>query len=339
MESCRRPVGTRSQPRGKGAPARSANLGWNRLMHDCERTAMSFDDVVRGRRSIRGFKRERVPKEAIKSIIEIAMRAPSSLNTQPWNFYVIAGEPLDRIRAGNTERNLAGVPSSREFRSHGDYTGAHRERQIGIAKQLFAAMGIERHDQEKRKEWVLRGFRQFDAPVSIVVTYPWRRHRAFRLRRGHQCPGECGVVARPGLRHQQPGNHAIAGGSGARRYPGRSGHHDLRRDGISRRDVSGQRGGVAPQDRGRGGHICRLRRLTGGAAPCPAARAGPEPRIRRSLRGPFPRPDAWPSGRPFAGTQPDHGETEHRAPAPACVRRARASWGRPAIGRACPRTR
>jgi nitroreductase len=84
---------------------------------------------------------------------------------------VIAGAPLDRIRKGNTERNLAGVPESREFRSHGAYEGKHRERQVEIAKQLFAAMGIERHDQAARKDWVLRGFRQFDAPVSIVVTY------------------------------------------------------------------------------------------------------------------------------------------------------------------------
>jgi Nitroreductase family len=37
--------------------------------------------------------------------------------------------------------------------------------------QLFAAMGIERDNKEKRQDWVLRGFRQFDAPVSIVVTY------------------------------------------------------------------------------------------------------------------------------------------------------------------------
>ena len=47
----------------------------------------------------------------------------------------------------------------------------HRERQIEIAVQLFQAMGIERHDKEARMDWVLRGFRQFDAPVSIVVTY------------------------------------------------------------------------------------------------------------------------------------------------------------------------
>ena len=150
--------------------------------------ASTFDDVVLGRRSTRGFKREPVPKALIREVIELAMRAPSSLNTQPWNFYVVTGEPLDRIRAGNTERNLAGVPDSREFRSHGAYEGAHRERQIEIAKQLFAAMEIERDNKEKRKDWVLRGFRQFDAPVSIVVTYDRTIHG------GDIAPFDCGAV-------------------------------------------------------------------------------------------------------------------------------------------------
>ncbi|RYF93625.1 MAG: nitroreductase [Caulobacteraceae bacterium] len=150
---------------------------------------MTFDDVVLGRRSIRGYKQQAVPKAVIKEIIELAMRAPSSLNTQPWNFYVLAGEPLDRIRAGNTERNLAGVPHSREFRTHGEYGGAHRERQIGIAKQLFAAMGIAREDKEARLDWVLRGFRQFDAPVSVVVTYDRSIHGS------DIGPFDCGAVA------------------------------------------------------------------------------------------------------------------------------------------------
>jgi nitroreductase len=131
----------------------------------------SYDDVVLGRRSIRGFTSQPVPKSLLRDIIALALRAPSSLNTQPWHFHVVTGAPLDRIRAGNTERNLAGVPQSRESRGHGDYVGIHRDRQIGIAKQLFAAMDIDRHDADKRRDWVLRGFRQFDAPVSIVVTY------------------------------------------------------------------------------------------------------------------------------------------------------------------------
>ena len=149
---------------------------------------MNYDEVVLGRRSTRGFKPEPVPTSVIREVIELAMRAPSSLNTQPWNFHVVSGEPLDRIRKGNTERNLAGVPDSREFRSHGAYEGAHRERQIGIAKQLFTAMGIERHNQEQRTDWVLRGFRQFDAPVSIVVTYDRSIHG------GDIAPFDCGAV-------------------------------------------------------------------------------------------------------------------------------------------------
>ncbi len=149
---------------------------------------MDYDDVVLGRRSIRGYRPDPVPKAVLKEIIELAMRAPSSLNTQPWNFYVVTGEPLDRIRAENTERNLAGVPESREFRSKEVYEGAHRERQIAVAKQLFGAMGIARDDKPKRKDWVLRGFRQFDAPVSVVVTYD----RA--LLGSDIAPFDCGAV-------------------------------------------------------------------------------------------------------------------------------------------------
>jgi len=149
---------------------------------------MQFDEVVLGRRSIRGFKKTPVPKALIQEVIALAIRAPSSLNTQPWNFYVVTGEPLDKIRKGNTERNLAGVPASREIRSHGGYEGIHRERQIEIAKQLFAVMGIERHDQVARQDWVLRGFRQFDAPVSVVVTYDRAIHG------GDIGPFDCGAV-------------------------------------------------------------------------------------------------------------------------------------------------
>jgi len=149
---------------------------------------MEYDDVVLGRRSIRGFKPDAVPKALIREIIEIAMRSPSSMNCQPWNFTVLSGEPLDRIRQGNTERNLAGVPHSREFRLGEAFAGQHRERQVEVAKQLFSAMGIEREDKEGRTDWVLRGFRQFDAPVSIVITYDRSLHGS------DDAPFDCGAV-------------------------------------------------------------------------------------------------------------------------------------------------
>lgn len=150
---------------------------------------MTFDEVVHGRRSCRGYRSDPVPRQLIKDIIALAMRAPSSMNTQPWSFYVVTGEPLDRIRRGNTERILAGAPDSREFRKGQPFAGPHRDRQVGVAKQLFAAMGIARDDKDGRQNWVLRGFRQFDAPVCVIITYD-------RVLDGSDdTPFDCGAVA------------------------------------------------------------------------------------------------------------------------------------------------
>ncbi len=150
---------------------------------------MEFDEVVLGRRSIRGYKPDAVPQSLIEEILAIAMRAASSMNSQPWNFYVVTGEPLDRIRRGNTERMLAGVPQSREFRIGSAFANQHRERQVGVAKQLFGAMGIARDDADRRQDWVMRGFRQFDAPVCVILTYD----RA--LDGSDDAPFDCGAVA------------------------------------------------------------------------------------------------------------------------------------------------
>ena len=157
-------------------------------MSEHDQIAQAYQSVVMGRRSIRGYLPKPVPKALVEEVIAMAMRAPSSLNTQPWNFTVVSGAALDAIRKGNTERNLAGVPSSREFKASESYEGAHRERQIGVAKQLFAAMDIPREDKAKRLDWVLRGFRQFDAPVSIIITYD-------RVLKGNDiAPFDCGAV-------------------------------------------------------------------------------------------------------------------------------------------------
>ena len=93
------------------------------------------------------------------------------MNSQPWHVHVLTGAPLDEVRRRNMEEMEAGVKPKRDIFTHGPYEGVHRERQVGIAKKLFAVMGIERHDAERRQDWVRRGFRQFDAPVSIILTY------------------------------------------------------------------------------------------------------------------------------------------------------------------------
>lgn len=132
---------------------------------------MDFTTLVRTRRSVRGYKKEPVPRALIEEIIEVAKGAPSSMNSQPWHVHVLTGEPLEEVRRRNTEMMLSGAKPNRDIFTHGPYEGEHRRRQVDIAKELFAAMGIAREDKAMRQDWVMRGFRQFDAPVSIVLTY------------------------------------------------------------------------------------------------------------------------------------------------------------------------
>ena len=132
---------------------------------------MDFTHFAKSRKSARGFLDKPVPKQVVDDILATAKWAPSSYNTQTWRVHAVTGETLDRIREGNTKNTLEGKPHVRDFPYKEEYEGEHRKRQIDVAIQLFEAMGIARDDKEKRLDWMLRGFRQFDAPVSLVLTY------------------------------------------------------------------------------------------------------------------------------------------------------------------------
>lgn len=130
---------------------------------------MDIQEALRTRKSIRGYKPDRVPKEIISRVLEIATRAPSSLNTQPWQITVIAGKVLDEIRRENIRALNAGTMSTREL-IRTSFEGIYRKRQVDLAIQLFQLMGIGREDKEKRNQWTMRGFRYFDAPAAIILS-------------------------------------------------------------------------------------------------------------------------------------------------------------------------
>jgi nitroreductase len=132
---------------------------------------MNFSQFAASRKSTRGFLDKPVPKVLIEEIINSAKWAPTSYNTQTWHIHAVTGDVLNTILVGNTENTLAGKPHVRDFPYKEDYEDGHRKNQIDVAIQLFEAMGIERDYKEQRIDWMLRGFRQFDAPVSLVLTY------------------------------------------------------------------------------------------------------------------------------------------------------------------------
>src|SRR5438094_8086439 len=102
---------------------------------------MDFETLVQTRRSVRGFKNQPVPRAVIEDIIEVAKRAPSSMNTQPWHIHVLTGEPLEELRRRNMEEMLAGAKAKRDIVSHGEYQGVHRGRQVDIAKKTVRRDG------------------------------------------------------------------------------------------------------------------------------------------------------------------------------------------------------
>ena len=131
---------------------------------------MDIIEAIRQRKSIRDFKDEQVPQTIIREILEIACRAPSAMNTQPWEFTVIAHEVLDSVKRAIIEKVKAGEKPHSENPVMGWPTESiYRHRQVGLAKQLFQLMGIKREDSEKRSQWLERGFRFYNAPAVIII--------------------------------------------------------------------------------------------------------------------------------------------------------------------------
>ena len=130
---------------------------------------MDIIEAMRRRMSVRGYKKDQVPREVLEGIIEIARRSPSALNTQPWEITIVAGDILDRIREANVEMLASGVASKTDI-MHGNFEGIYKQRQVDTAVQIFQLMGIAREDKEKRAEWTQKGFRFFDAPAAIILS-------------------------------------------------------------------------------------------------------------------------------------------------------------------------
>ena len=129
---------------------------------------MDLIEAVQSRRSIRGFKPDPVPREVLSEILKIASRAPSAMNTQPWEITVLTGQVLEDIKRGTMEMLKSGAPPVRDVPGH-TYDGVYKQRQVELAIGLFQLLGIAREDKEKRTEWMQRGFRQFDAPAAIII--------------------------------------------------------------------------------------------------------------------------------------------------------------------------
>ena len=59
---------------------------------------MELEEAIRGRRSVRRFRSDPVPKEVLEKILELARWAPSAMNRQNWFFVVVQGEKREALQ-------------------------------------------------------------------------------------------------------------------------------------------------------------------------------------------------------------------------------------------------
>ena len=127
---------------------------------------MELIAAIKSRRSIRSFKSDVVPDEIISKVLDIARFSPSGVNAQPWEFLIVTGKSLEKLRSIGVMNALSGAPPDQ---AEMPYTGVYRERQVALGKEIFRVMGIPREDRKKRQEWQLEGMRFFGAPVVILI--------------------------------------------------------------------------------------------------------------------------------------------------------------------------
>ena len=132
---------------------------------------MEFQQVVRARRSIRAFRPDPVAPEVVHELLELAARAPSGTNVQPWKVHVIAGEIRERLsREVLAHRDSDPADADAEFPRTGKRKEPYISRMRTLGKDMYSRIGIPRGDQAASWAQWGRNYSFFDAPVGLIFT-------------------------------------------------------------------------------------------------------------------------------------------------------------------------
>lgn len=138
----------------------------------------AVDQAIDSRQSIREFLPTPVPRDIISRLLDVASRAPSGTNTQPWKVYVLQGACRDGLvekvcAAGDAIR--ANPALAADYKEAYDYYPEKwvspfidRRRENGWG--LYGLLGITKGDKDKMHAQHQRNFKFFDAPVGLMFT-------------------------------------------------------------------------------------------------------------------------------------------------------------------------
>lgn len=132
------------------------------------------DAAIASRRSVRAYLDRPVPREAVEEILEIAARAPSGTNTQPWQVIALTGEPKEalsrRILEANDDPGIAATHREEYDYYPADWVAPYIDRRRKVGWDLYGLLGIEKGDTVRMHAQHGRNYRFFDAPVGLIFT-------------------------------------------------------------------------------------------------------------------------------------------------------------------------
>ena len=131
---------------------------------------MNVSEAVLGRRSVRAFLDTPVPRDVLEAALTKAARAPSGGNVQPWQLYVVTGEPLARFKAQIAKR-LRQAPMGEPPLDYEVYPKSlkapYRDYRYKNGEDLYGLLGIPRENKFARLSWFSNNFNFFGAPLGL----------------------------------------------------------------------------------------------------------------------------------------------------------------------------
>lgn len=141
-------------------------------------TSSIVDAAITSRMSARAFTAQQVPKADIAAILEVAARAPSGTNCQPWRVYVLTGASRDSLvqkTCAAHDAMRADPAVAAQYTEEYDYypqkwVSPYIDRRRENGWGLYGLLGIGKADKDKMHAQHQRNFRFFDAPVGLMFT-------------------------------------------------------------------------------------------------------------------------------------------------------------------------
>ena len=138
-----------------------------------EETA-AVDTAITTRHSMRAFLPTELPRALVEELLQVAARAPSGTNTQPWQVHVLTGAAKKRL----SDRLVAAYDDPEELSTHSEeYAYYPREwaspfidRRRKVGWDLYGLLGITKGDKARMHYQHGRNYSFFDAPVGLMFT-------------------------------------------------------------------------------------------------------------------------------------------------------------------------